>query len=337
MNKKILSSILAGVMTVSTLSIAASADAPDVAKLDESKKSYEVEAGMNAPTITASIPTEIGAFINPYKAIVTDDDYGSSFASGIASPTYYIENGMDDKLAVTVTPSIASSKTVEISEKPLKSNLTEKTVFAYLNTTTLTDGTNALFRNTHYDANDASQAVFKEEGEATANIMIIGDKADTGNTKGYFRIEGECTEKPEDAWADTDTVNLSLVLDLAPSAGEVKDATLTALTVTGAKLVEKFDPAITSYTAKADTTKTALTVGMTAKDAVAFASGTTKGKIYVFYNKTKAAATFTPTNGVVTAASVFPTGVQSYNVGDVIEVVVANDIYTQTYTITIVE
>lgn len=347
MNKKILSSILAGVMTVSTLSIAASADVSD---LSESKQTYTVNAGMQQATITATVPTEINAFINPYKAIITDSTAaGSSFASGIASPTYQIINGMEEKLAVTVTPSIASSKTVSISEKPLKANLTEKTVFAYLNTTTLEANNKALFRNTHYDANDKTQVIFKEEGVATANIMILDKSATKGTEggKGYFRVEGDCTEKPEDAWTDSDTVSLSLILDLAPSAGEVKDASLAKLEVKGGaaqnsaaaiKFAEPtaFDPAVTSYTIKADTTAANLKwlgISCELKDTT---TPENEVNVYVFYNGKKLGTDPTVDAGnKVGLTQVNEDG--DYKVGDVIEIIVANGIYTQSYKITVVE
>ena len=333
--KKVISSIIASAVAVSTLGVSAFAAVPAAAKLDSSTKTYDISAGLNGAEITASIPTEIKAVINPYNAIITDSVYGSSFASGVASPTYQIINGMADKLAVTATPTITSSKTVEISETPLAENLVDKTVFAYLNTTTLEDTGAPIFRNTHYDENDSTQAVFKEEGEAKANIMIIGSTSDASQN-GYFRVEGECTQKPEEAWNAKDTVKLGLVLDLAPSAGAVKDTSASALTVTGPTLVETFDTALTNYTAKIAATPNSFGGAITLKDADAFKTGGT-GKVLVFFNGTALATQPTVTTNAVTIASFLPTGVTSYKVGDIVEIVVASGIYSTTYTITIVE
>lgn len=337
MNKKILSSILAGVMTVSTLSISASATVLAPKKLDSSTTTYTVDATLNNTEITASIPTAIKAVINPYKALITETNYADSMASGIASPAYKIINGMDKKLAVTVTPTITSSKTVELSETPLKQEgLTDKMVFAYLNTTTLeSDDDVPLFRNTHYDASDKSQAIFKEEGEATANIMIIDETGGDVDT-GYFRVEGDCTEKPEEKWTEKDTIKLSLVLDLAPSAGEVKETALSALSITGPTLVEKFDPAVTSYTATEDGTNASFTITFTAKDAAAFKDGKGDGKVFVFFNGKEAKASLTLANAGATDYNVFADGVTAYAPGDVVEIVMSNGIYSQTYKITIV-
>lgn len=338
MNKKVISSVLAGAMAVSTLGVSAFAAVPAAEALTSSSKSYAIDAGMNAPEITASIPTELKAVINPYKAIVKDTIYGDSFASGVASPTYQIVNGMTDQLAVTVTPTITAGA-VAVSEKPIdQSKTTDKTVFAYLNTTTLVAGTTPLFKNTTYKADDKSQAVFKEEGEATANIMIINGSAST-NKSGYFRVEGECTEKPEMAWTSKDKVKMSLVLDLAPSAGEAKDVSLTSLvTKTGGTELITAGGATTFEVAKGDITPSA--IKLTLKNAYPNATTATNSdtKVFVAVNgviTNTTGATPTIATGTATYTCVagdFPTSYAASE-NDEIVIILMNNNYTASYTI----
>lgn len=275
MNKKVISSVLAGAMAVSTMGVAVSAV--------DSSNTFTAKAGLKEFTIEATIPAELETFINPYGAQVkgtsgTGVVTAVGYSDGIISPVYSIKNTSSTAgLKVNATAKITPSSTVAVNTKVLDEvklqKATEKQVFAFLNTTT-DSASSPIFASTKYVGNN-QQVVFTEDGTKAAGIMSLEKKDD--NDTGYFYVGGQCTPNPETAWDSKDTVTVDLILDLVPSAGDPADLSLASLKL-GANDIEKdFDGTKTSYELAASGSKTkAATIVVTAKN--------TKSMVYVKYN-----------------------------------------------------
>lgn len=353
MNKKVISSVLAGAMAVSTMGVVASAA--------ESTNEFTAKASLKEFTINATIPAELETFINPYGAQVKGDAGTGvvdaiGYSDGIISPVYSIENAdANAGLKISATAKITPSSTVAVNTKLLDDvklqKATEKQVFAFLNTTKdAASATAPIFASTKFVGND-QQVVFTEDGTKAANIMTLGKSGDDDKT-GYFYVGGQCTPNPETAWDSKDTVTVDLILDLVPSAGAAADLTLASINLTN-----NATPAVTSSIEKEfDGTKTTYEMaakGSAAKAAsIAVAANDTGAKVYVKYNGTLVNATAAQTAGVgkigVTAATAgtattvtpsndgaTPTAaLVDFNVGDKLEFIVvsaANE--SATYTI----
>lgn len=301
MNKKVISSVLAGAMAVSTMGVAASAATGNTS---EGNVAMSAKAGLLEAVIDATLPTDLETFINPYGAQVsttatTGVVAGVKYSDGIISPTYSIKNeDTTAGLKVTATAKITGSSTVTIMTKPMLEDrlekATEKQVFAFLNTTTDAVTSKPVFASTSFVGND-QQIAFSEDGTKKSDIMLIG-KTTTDNT-GYFYVGGQCTPNPETAWDSKDTITVDLILDLSPSAGAAADLSLDALTldstVTPNVNIEKdFDGTKTTYELAASASKTkAKSIGVTAK---AFNTN-----VYVKYNGTFIGANQTAAAGKI--------------------------------------
>lgn len=339
MNKKVISAVLAGAMAISTMGIAASAAVTTASGVD-AKQTYNVTAELNTSKINAKLPAKVTAFVNPYKAVISADTnaVADSFADGVASPVYAIENLDTNKgLNVSVTPSITKTS-LTISEEPIVATVKEKTIFAWLNTTTLEASSAPLFRNSTYDSADKSQVVFKEEGTMTKNIMAIDKSA-----KGYFRIQGDVTEELEEgeSWTAKDTATFSIIFDLAASAGEPKDVTLKTLTITGTEIAgfaadkKSYDVKESSVAAATDK----IAVETAAKSATAsdiVIVSLVNGKVIPASSGEKANAATTESTATAGEKVEITPVAAALKAGDVIEIVIMNGTYTATYTINVI-
>lgn len=353
MNKKVISSVLAGAMAVSTMGVVASAA--------ESSNAFTAKAEIKEFTINADIPAELETFINPYGAQVKGDAGTGvvdaiGYSDGIISPVYSIENKDNNAgLKVSATAKITGSKTVAINTKALDDaklqKATDKQVFAFLNTTVDAAGTPAkpVFANTAY-VNNANQVAFTEDGTKAANIMTL-DKgnATTGKT-GYFYVGGQCTPNPETAWDSKDTVTVDLILDLVPSAGAAADLSLASLeTAAGVSIEKEFDGTKTSYTMAAKGSGTKLTA-LKATAQLDPTGTTTFSSVYVKLNGkfmgSTTAATATAAGATITAGTAttgasatiqLPTGTdKDFKAGDTVEFIVVNGTTNESATYTII-
>ncbi len=334
--KKLLSAVMATAMAVSAMSVSVSAV--------EANKSYTIDTAYTEFEINATIPATPVAFINPYKAAIKLDADGldltstveqssdSTFTSGVVSPTYKIENADESfKLAVSATPVIKAGTGISVSTKEIKSTATDKMVFAYLNTTTLVDGTNPIFRDTSY-VGSSSQAMFAEDAKKKENIMTIAEApSDSATSVGYFRVEGDSTPSPEKAWTTADKVTLTLILDLIPTKGEAKDLTLTGKATIGATADN-----ITIEAGKAtyDVTLTAATTVATVKATLSDADSDGTNAQTAVKMSINGGALVAGT--VTTAGAVTFTGTTAIDNGDVVELIIMGaDKTTKTYTFNI--
>lgn len=99
MNKKVISSVLAGAMALSTMGI--SAFAADKTIKAAGATTYKVSATLAAPEINVTLPGTVAAVVNPYG--VSFEMKGQTYgAQGVTSPTYTIVNNTTAS-AVSVT------------------------------------------------------------------------------------------------------------------------------------------------------------------------------------------------------------------------------------------
>lgn len=350
MNKKVISSVLAGAMALSTMGVVASA-ADGTGNTDEGNVALTAKASLMEATINADLPQEIETFINPYGASVevtagTGIVDAIKYSDGLISPTYSITNQSEGQgIKVTATATIKGSSTVTVNTKLLDDvklqKATEKQVFAFLNTTTDATADDApIFASTKYVGNN-QQVVFTEDGSKVTGIMTIGKKPSAGADKtcmGYFYIGGQCTPNPETAWDSKDTVDVSLILDLSPTMGDPADLSLSGIELVAGTAYKEFDAAKTTYEIAASGSKTkASAIKVTATDTTA--------KVYVKINgefigaDVTAAVGVNAVTGVGTAAATVepycsaaavagppavPATFDDYKVGDKIEFIVVN-------------
>lgn len=144
MNKKVISSVLAGVMALSIMGT--SVFAADKAIKTAGATTYKVAATLAAPEINVTIPGSVSAVVNPYG--VSFEMKGTLYgATGLASGTYTIKNNTSaSAVMVSVTPTIvvptklsdpkdktsAKVQTIKVltAEADDYSSLTEKSIFA---------------------------------------------------------------------------------------------------------------------------------------------------------------------------------------------------------------
>lgn len=221
MNKKFTSAVLAGAMAISALSVSAFA-ADDTQQVKAAGETTLKASASFAPVaIDVTLPTSITAAINPYK-IDYQFEGTAAGTSGVISPVYEIANNTADygvKVGAKVWASLEKGSKVSIASvnKETKAapvfkndNTEDKQIFAYLNTTVEADKS---FANTTYTADDETQVLFTEDEPDNAVVLMQIAKA-TG--KGYFQIQGDCVEEPEEKWAATDKVDLNIVFDINP-------------------------------------------------------------------------------------------------------------------------
>lgn len=346
MNKKVISSVLAGAMAISTMSVAASAT--------ESTNTFSAKAGLKEFTINADIPAELETFINPYGAQVkgttgTGVVTAVGYSDGIISPVYSIKNkDTNTGLKVSATAKITGSSTVTLMTKPMLEDklekATEKQVFAFLNTTKNANTTTPIFSSTKYVGNE-EQIVFTEDGTKAAGIMSLTNSSGD-NATGYFYVGGQCTPNPETAWDSKDTVAIDLILDLVPSAGEAADLSLASIKLGAADIEKEFDGTKTSYELVASGSKTkAATIVVTAKNDKSIVYVKFNGK---FQDASSGAITAakdqigvtkytdgTSAGTVTVAAATDGSAAVDYNVGDKLEFIVVDATSNESATYTI--
>jgi len=278
------------------------------------------QAGSGTPddAVSVVLPTEITAFINPYRLPLSAEGSGTvqdiDFASGVVSPTYYIENNGTDDLSVSVVAAITPGGGVTVSETPFGSRAEDKRVFAYLNTTANEVDGKPLFSDTSYTAND-NQTVFRSSGVKTDGIMVI-----KSGSKGYFRVEGESAENPSVQWNAGDTVTMSLIFDFTP-VHDIKDVTLKE--ISGGSLAAAVTADSDTYMMRAE--------GSGGKDIAVTVTAPDQDTAVKY--SVNGAAFEAASGDSVKGRFIIPKPVADYSEGDVLSLIVSNGEYSKTYTI----
>ena len=106
MNKKVISSVLAGVMALSTLGTSVFAATTDKQIKTAGATTYKVAATLAAPEINVTIPGAVSAVVNPYG--VSFEMKGVQYgAQGVTSGLYTIKNNTTaSAVSVNVTPTL---------------------------------------------------------------------------------------------------------------------------------------------------------------------------------------------------------------------------------------
>lgn len=218
-SKKIMSAIMAGACALSMTSIAAFAADPTVQVKEAGEKVYEVNAGFTAPVIDVTLPTEIKAVINPYGIEIEVETGINTNTDGIASPEYEIKNN-STTFGIKVGAKLSAKGTgITVVDAPSKIPTkldSEKTAFAFLNTTTTGAGD---YANDEYDATDKTQLAFTEDKPERATIvMTLDKKGGTDSADGWFQIQGKVTDPEivEKKYAATDKLALNIIFDVNP-------------------------------------------------------------------------------------------------------------------------
>lgn len=227
MNKKFISAILAGALSISAMSISAFATAftpssGDTADLEKAgAKTYAIQAGFQAPSISVTIPSAVKAVLNPYGVKVELED-GFTGVGGITSPVYTISNNTTDFgiiVKATATATLPSGTTITdvATDDTSLADDTDHKVYAQVKASVKTDTAPAKLGDGIF--------FLKEADTAKARELLILTKATEAQGKvtpveGYFQIDGEVSGKPTKAWSATDKVTLNLILDIEPASAE---------------------------------------------------------------------------------------------------------------------
>lgn len=245
MNKKFISSVLAGACALSMTSIAAFADvtlpadstavASDWGTDGNFVQPIEVSSSIQTPTLKVTVPTTAAVLVNPYKIAVTVA--GGTIDDTIISPEYSVKNESNCAVAVTVTASAkvkdTTNKEVSIATKPLTGTETKKTAFMYVESTETqgtycADGfiakavaTKGLTGDALDAANTTNAYMAKQMAlttKDTSKVLMTLKAGDTTATENWFKIQGEAASNTATPWAAKDAIDVGLTLKISPAA-----------------------------------------------------------------------------------------------------------------------
>lgn len=213
--KKLVSAALAGAMALSLSTTALAASVSDVSEPVE----VEVSGTTEVPTIKISVPASGSVILNPYRLDVEigekDDGSALTSSSQVISATQYIVNESD--LAVNVTTSVTGTADgAKFSAATVGADATEKLVYLTFNIAATTDGETEP--TTWGTAKPLSTTA------VTFDAIKMDKKGGTNVAVGY-KLEGDATANPKEAWTTDDTVGamvtftFDLVANDAAAAG----------------------------------------------------------------------------------------------------------------------
>lgn len=231
-NKKFLSVVLAGVMT---LSLATSAMATS-ATTDNTTGSqqYTVDATVNNATIKVTVPTNLTdkVKLNPYQLAYTDS-MGTEIKEGVYSPVQYMTNLSNTAIGVTAAVKatqagdvkLLADKTTYDAAVAASATTTKglKNVYMYLEMLTVNDNMSAPTWAAGYEA--AKHLAIKDvaasaNGQQKKNIatMEAAENGAAAMEKGMvaFHFAGAVNDKTDDAWAAADKITLDITFTFTP-------------------------------------------------------------------------------------------------------------------------
>ena len=126
MNKKVISAVLAGVMSLSTLGTSVFAASNEKALSAAGQTTFKISAAVAAPVIDVTVPSSISAAINPYGVEITVKG-GTLGAGGVSSANYVIVNKtLTSAIKVKATPTLTVPTTKDKDGKPQNSWVVEE-------------------------------------------------------------------------------------------------------------------------------------------------------------------------------------------------------------------
>lgn len=232
MNKKFISSVLAGACALSMTSIATFAADTEISDLGSdgyASQQVTVTSTTAMPTLKVTVPTTADIVLNPYKINVTTPITGNDT---IISPEYEIKNESDCGITVSATVKATPGGAAAIATAPLKGTETTKSVFMYLETTTTSDTYYADGYVAKKVTAKSGQTLSPEQEAANAACdaqMAITTKDTTkdiatlaaGKTTAqsiFFKVQGDAVTAPKTPWVAADKVDLAMTLKITPNA-----------------------------------------------------------------------------------------------------------------------
>lgn len=215
MNKKIISTILAGACALSCMSVVASAADEAV-----TKQTYSIDAGVAYPTLDVTLPATdaVAVALNPFKLTVKyNDETGAPADDGkteitdvIASPAYKISSKTQSKLDVSITASATVGGEAKLVKDAISATSTTKDVLLFI------DGDTKTINYTK-TAKDTSLVIGTSEATKVVTTIVASDG--TTATEGYFRINGDLNvaETLKTGWTAKDKVKVKLIIDVTPA------------------------------------------------------------------------------------------------------------------------
>ena len=207
MNKKIISGILAGALSLSAMGMNVFATA------QPTSHTYAVSALVEMPTLTVTLPANVEVAINPfgltkkYNESTVDAEKTNGIKTQILSPTYEITNGSEVGVNVSITVTGTVKGDVKLAESGTFADSKKKDVFMYIK-----GGADADTAGGAY-AEDTDIAITTKE--QTKILMDIAAK-DTADKKAYLKVNGALNTAAEDEWTEKDGVSLKLIIKVTP-------------------------------------------------------------------------------------------------------------------------
>ena len=232
MNKKFLSTILAGACALSCMSFAAFAEAKftagdqDDTEIESSgDHDLTTDAGFIAPTLSVTVPTSITAILNPYGVEVELEDGNKTGKAGITSPVYTITNNTEDfgievtaKTAITKVTAKTTTNAIKVATSADAEAATSRQVYAEVLASVSTE--TALAKRVAFMDSTADENKDKtSDGVLFTLAKVEGTGKNATVAAGYFQIGGKLIDATTAVgWEEGDSVQLKLILNIAPKA-----------------------------------------------------------------------------------------------------------------------
>lgn len=237
MNKKFISSVLAGACALSMTSIASFAADTEISDLGSdgyASQQVTVTSTTAMPTLKVTVPTTADIVLNPYKINVTTPITGNDT---IMSPEYEIKNESQCGVTVAATVKATPAGAAAIATAPLKGTETTKSVFMYLETTATSDtyygeyvakevkpAKGASLTPEQEAANAACKAQMAITAKDTTKDIATLSAGDTTAQSIFFKVQGDAVTAPKTPWVAADKVDLALTLKITPNANATTGA-----------------------------------------------------------------------------------------------------------------
>lgn len=217
MKKKLLTLALAGVLALSSSSMALAADT--VVEEPGADSTYsatvDVTTDTKVPVIKVTVPGELTVGINPYK--LAYEISGDEYTDSLANVEQTITNESDVAISISATVKAETVGEAVLATSALKGTETTKSIFAYLEIKEKADANPGAAFATAYDSKATNQIAFTAKDTTKKDMVELAAKA-TDPTYAGFKIFGDVAAKPAKAWTSGDKLNMTLVFTIDPKA-----------------------------------------------------------------------------------------------------------------------
>lgn len=220
--RRLLALVLAATMVMG-LSVTASASAT----LDGTKMEQEVTVTQTTtvPIISITVPTTAAINLNPYKLDVQVGTQATDLSTQqVISEPMKVKNGSNVPIIVSYTAKLEvpqSSKIVLATSAPA-ATVTTKSAYIFAKAAKVDAEANVPAKGAAiaYDKNDCLVLTAKEQTKSAAFTLpkVGGTSESPVYSFGYVAFGGSLATKPTEAWAATDTVNVTLKFSFVADA-----------------------------------------------------------------------------------------------------------------------